>query len=263
MATTVVTGGEFEDEDVVRAYRHRAPYPDALHARLIELSSGRARLLDLGCGPGKLARALATWFDRVDAVDPSAAMLATARAADAGRHANIRWIEAAAEAATLDGPYDLAVAGASIHWMRHGEVMPKLARALAPGGPLALVDGDGATRAVWRDAFQAVVVRWIEGSGRTWDDAEHKALVTAHLPWIDICGEETFSHLVRQPLAEFIEAQHSRATWARSRMGAKAEAFDADVRAALEPFAAEGLLEFEVTARLVWGAPRETPRPIA
>jgi SAM-dependent methyltransferase len=263
MAAAQVTGGEFEDEDVVRCYRHRPPYPDALHTRLTELATGRGRLLDLGCGPGKLARGLAERFDRVDAVDPSAAMLAAGRAMDCGAHPNIRWIEAGAEDAPFDGPYDLAVAGASIHWIRHEEVMPRLARALRSGAPLALVDGDGPSEASWRDAFQAVVVRWVEKSGRTWDDTAHKALVSAHLPWIDIHGEETFTHTVQQPLDHFIEAQHSRATWARSRMGAEADAFDADLRAALEPFAADGAVSFTVAVRLAWGAPRHTRRPDA
>lgn len=263
MSGAQVTGGEFADEDVVRSYRHRPPYPDALYARLTELASGRRRLLDLGCGPGKLARGLAARFDRVDAVDPSATMLAAGRAVDQDAHPNISWIEAGAETAPLDGPYDLAVAGASIHWMRHSEVMPRLARALRSGAPLALVDGDGPSEADWREAFQAVVVRWVEKAGRTWDDTGHTALVSAHLAWFDIHGEETFTHTVRQPLDDFIGAQHSRATWARSRMGDDADAFDDELRAALEPFAADGALSFSVVVRLVWGAPRLTPRPSA
>lgn len=64
------TGAEFEDEDVVTAYIHRPDYPPALHRRLLELSPGRTRLLDLGCSPGKLARALAPRFTEAVAVDP-------------------------------------------------------------------------------------------------------------------------------------------------------------------------------------------------
>ena len=105
-----------------------------------------------------------------------------------------------------------------------------------------------------------MVVRWVERSGRTWDDTAHKALVSAHLPWVDIDGEEVFAHTVQQPLDHFIEAQHSRATWARSRMGAEADVFDAELRAALQPFAVDGAVSFTVAVRLAWGAPRLTPR---
>ena len=43
---------EFEDLDVVAAYVHRPPYPDALHDRLLDLMPGTgpetATVLDLG-----------------------------------------------------------------------------------------------------------------------------------------------------------------------------------------------------------------------
>ena len=260
----MATSGEsfpeaFEDADVVRCYRHRAPYPEALHARLIGLAAGGERLLDLGCGPGKLARALAQSFAAVDAVDPSAAMLAEAKALDAGAHPNIRWIEAKAEAAPLRGPYDLAVAGAAIHWMDHAALMPKLVQALRPGARLALVDGDGPAEAPWRAAYQAVIVRWVEKGGRRWQDAAHTALVTAHLPWFDAEGSETFATDVRQAVEDLIAAEHSRATWARSRMGADAAAFDLDLRRALEPFAEDGEVVYRTRTTLTWGRPRAEP----
>ena len=250
----------FEDSDVVRCYRHRAPYPAALHDRLFELAAAGGRLLDLGCGPGKLARALAGRFAAVDAVDPSAAMLAEARALDDGAHPNIRWIEARAEDAPLAGPYDLVVAGAAIHWMDHGRVMPMLARALCPGAPLALVDGDGPAEADWLQAYQDVIVRWVERGGRRWRDAAHTALVTAHLPWFDTDGTERFTAEVRQRVEDLIAAEHSRATWARSRMGAEAASFDADLRRALEPFAHRGEVVYRTRATLAWGRPRAERR---
>jgi len=257
-------GGEFNDEDVARCYAFRAPYPETLHERLAGLAAGRARLLDLGCGPGKLARALAGRFDAIDAVDRSHAMLAAGRELDSGRHPHINWIEARAEDIAFDGPYDLAVAGASIHWMRHDIVMPKLARALRQGAPLALVDGDGPSQAPWMDAYQTEVIRWVERSGRRWQDRAHRDLVTAHLPWIDIEGLETFTITVRQKIEDLIEAEHSRATWARSRMGAEtAEAFDASLRAILEPAAIGEAVEYVARSTIVWGRPRLSPRPTA
>src|SRR5437868_15106481 len=88
---------EFEDEDVVASYVHRPPYPEALIVRLLALMPQRGRVLDLGCGPGKLARALAPHVAGVVAVDPSAAMLRLAQAEDAGRSRNIAWTHARAE----------------------------------------------------------------------------------------------------------------------------------------------------------------------
>ena len=60
--------------------RFRPKYPPALFAWLAEVSPARAVAADVGAGSGQAAVALAAWFDRVLAVDPSAAQLASAPA---------------------------------------------------------------------------------------------------------------------------------------------------------------------------------------
>ena len=253
---------EFEDADVVACYVHRPPYPEALHARLLELMPQRGRVLDLGCGPGKLARALAPRVDQVIAVDPSAAMLDLAQALDAGANRNIAWTHARAEDLVLAPEIHLAVAGAAIHWMDPAVLFPKLAAALAPGAPVAIVEGDGPSEAAWLEAYMAVIKAWVARvTGRAWQDASHRALMSAHDPWLDVQGRETFSATIRQSVEDLIACEHSRATWARARMGASAQAFDADLRAALSPWASDGVVEYEVQTRLVWGWARPAPSP--
>ncbi|MFN3521428.1 MAG: hypothetical protein ACK4YQ_04215 [Phenylobacterium sp.] len=61
---------------------------------------------------------------------------------------------------------------ASLHWMTHAVLFPKLADALAPDGIIAAVDGDGPADAPWLADHQAVVVRWLDagqdgGPGRS------------------------------------------------------------------------------------------------
>ena len=253
------TGAEFADEDVVRAYVHRTDYPPALHDRLLDLAPGRERLLDLGCGPGKLARALAPHFTEALAIDPSRAMLALGRQLDAGAHPNIRWIEAAAEDVRLDAPVDLVVAGASLHWMEPGRVFPELARVLTADGIMAVIDGDGPAQAPWIDAWRAVIVDWVGRLGGVWNDAAHRNRMTRHEPWFDVTGREVFSAPVVQPIEDLVDAEHSRATWTRARMGERASAFDADLRAVVAPFAVEGTVSFDVRSTMVWGRPRSWP----
>jgi SAM-dependent methyltransferase len=247
---------EFQDDDVVAGYVHRPAYPDTLIARLLELMPQRGRVLDLGCGPGKLARALAPRVDEVIAVDPSAVMLRLARELDAGESYNIRWTCARAEDLDVDVPIHLAVAGAAIHWIDPAQLFPKLARWLGPGAPVAIVEGDQVSAAPWLQAWQAVIVAWVERLGRQWNDPAHRTMVTAHEPWLDVQGRETFVCSVRQSVEDLIACQHSRATWARRRMGPLAEAFDADLKAVLAPWAQDGTVTYEMETQLVWGPPR-------
>lgn len=72
---------------------------------------------------------------------------------------------------------------------------------------------------------------------------------------MDIQGRETFTATVRQPVEQLIACEHSRATWARARMGGLAEAFDSDLRAVLTPWAEHCGVTFEMETRLVWGWP--------
>ena len=259
-ADAINTGAEFADADVVRAYAFRTDYPTALHARLLELTAGRGRLLDLGCGPGKLARALAGQFGRVLAVDPSPAMLRLGQDLDRGANPNIDWIDATAETVRLEPPLDLIVAGASIHWMSPALVFPKLAAALPEPGLMAIIDGDGPAQAPWIEAWRAVIRNWVGRLGGVWNGPAHQALMSAHEPWFDRVGVETFTALVEQAVDDLIEAEHSRASWARAKMGDLAGAFDAELRAVLEPHAQAGRVSFEVRSQLSWGRPLAAPR---
>lgn len=65
--TTEVAEG-FQDEQVVAVYHQRPPYPAEAFTLLLELAAG-GPVLDLGCGPGDIARRIAPHVERVDAVD--------------------------------------------------------------------------------------------------------------------------------------------------------------------------------------------------
>ena len=242
----------FDDPDVANAYAHRAPYPGALITRLAELSPRTGRLLDLGCGPGKLTLPLAWRFDRVDAVDPAQAMIAAAKAL--APPANINWIVADAETAPLAGPYDLVTAGASIHWMRPQVLFPRLRPHLAPDGLFAVIAGDEPHQPPWAGHWPDFLRRWIGRMGRSYDRPAFEAEGAAYRAWVEVRGEEAFSSTIRQSVDDFIEGEHSRGTWARRKMGVeRAAAFDAELRDLLAPYADNGMLTYEVRARLTYG----------
>lgn len=253
-------GQAFDDIDVARAYANRAPYPPELIVRLAELAPRHGAALDLGCGPGKLARPLADLFERVDAVDPAEPMIAAGRELDDGVHQNVRWLVASAEDAQLHGPYDLVTAGASIHWMDHQTLFPRLRTQMTPDGIVAIVGGDEAADPPWAQEWPALMSAWISRMGGTYNRRTFAVEMCAHEAWMDIAGRETITSTVSQTVEAFIDGEHSRGTWTRRKMGADlALAFDADLRALLSPHARDGVLTYRVKTLLTHGRPRSAP----
>jgi SAM-dependent methyltransferase len=248
----------FDDADMARSYRFRPPYAPALYERLLELVPEPRRLLDLGCGPGKIAGALADRFDQVVALDPSGPMIAAGQESHGQRHPNIRWLQSRVEDADLDGAFDLVTAGASLHWMDHEILFPRLAE-LTP--TVAAIGGDEPAEVPWREEWRALNYRWLERIGRTPDPVGRAAAGQAHEAWLDIAGREAFDFTYLQPIEDFIACQHSRAAWSRAVMGEDlAQAFDRDIATTLAPWTEDGVLTLALTSHLTWGAPRRAPR---
>lgn len=259
-------GATFAEEDVAACYAQRAPYAPGLYAFLLEITPGRARALDLGCGPGKVARVLADHFAEVVALDPSVAMLEAGQAADDGRHGNITWTLGRGEDHQSAAGYDLVTAGSSIHWPDHAVLFPKLA---GWTGIVAIIDGDDAVvkpcgEAAWLDFLKRWLARMAEqtpAARRPYDPVAAKAEATRHEAWMDIAGRERFAFTFPQTVEDFIAGQHSRATWSRAAMGGELAArFDAELDDLMRPFAVDGVLALEMVSHLTWGAPRTVRR---
>ncbi|HXC57331.1 MAG TPA: class I SAM-dependent methyltransferase [Rhizomicrobium sp.] len=249
-----MTGNAFDDPDVARCYAHRPPYAPALFDFLLALVPQRRVLADLGCGPGKIAAALAERFAHVIAVDPSGPMIETARGLVG--HPNIVWRHARAEDADLGAHIDLVTIGSAVHWMAHDVLFPRLADRASL---IAIIGGDGADAPPWQDGWRDAMTRWLARIGLTYDEKAFTADGRRYEAWLDIAGRRSFTHTVRQRAADFIAAQHARATWTRARMGdALARDFDRDLETLLRPWSEDGMLTYDVTSELTWGAPRRT-----
>src|SRR3989440_9861180 len=104
-------------------------------------ASGDERALDVGCGAGALAFALAPIVREVVGVDrvPELLELARERAAD---HRNVTFVEGDAEHLPFDdGSFDLACTLRTLHHVPRPElVLAELVRVTRPGGRLLVVD---------------------------------------------------------------------------------------------------------------------------
>lgn len=96
--------------------------------------------LEIGCGTGRFARALAARFASVTAIDISPASLELARARST-EHPNIDYVCADVESwAWPESSFDCVVCLAALHHMRLEPTISRMKRALRPGGTLIIHD---------------------------------------------------------------------------------------------------------------------------
>jgi SAM-dependent methyltransferase len=255
--TTEVAEG-FQDEGVAAVYHQRPPYPAEAIDQLLALAHS-GPVLDLGCGPGDIARRIAPNVERVDAIDFSAAMVARGKQLPGGDHSAIHWQVAAAEHAELHPPYALATAGESLHWMDWDVVLPRL------GTTLAIVERDwGGTPAV----SEALLPLWQRYSSvRNYQPHDLIEELTERRLFA-VLGERHCEPEPWQPtIEEYLDARHSQRGFSRTHMGERTAAeFDQAVRDTLLQLAASGdlgttgdRLELTAGARVIWGNSSAAP----
>lgn len=115
----------------------RPPLHELILERLVPPSRRYQNGLDVGCGTGRSAVALAQHCHRVTAIDPSPAMLAQAAA-----HPSIEFLAADAPglAATNAGPFDCITFAGSLFYAKSPELRTALPRLLAADGNLLIYD---------------------------------------------------------------------------------------------------------------------------
>ena len=127
---------------VAEAYdRERPSYPPELIESACTTAGLQAgsRVLEIGCGTGKLTQALLERGLVVDAVDPGANMIAFARRRVRDSDAVEFHLGRFEEVSLPERAFDAVFSAAAFHWVDPKFGWAKAARSLRPGGTLALI----------------------------------------------------------------------------------------------------------------------------
>ena len=229
--------------------RYRLAYPERLIARLavlLGLEPGDA-VLDLGCGPGSLALPLARMGLAVTAADPEPEMLAAAETAagTAGLRLNF-WRGGSYDLEPAMGPYRLVTIGRAFHWMDRLATLAMLDRVIVPGGAVALFHD--AHPVLPENEWFKILCKVGDRYGRAAQPhmAERKAL--GHRRYEPFLFQSAFTRLdglsvtVRKPISEdeIVGRAFSQSTTSPEKLGARADAFETELRERLRALSAEG-----------------------
>ncbi len=154
-------------------YARNASFVADLGQPLLEMLAARAgeRILDLGCGDGRLTQALVEAGCEVVGVDASESQVAAARRL--GLDARVM----SGEELQLEGEFDGVFSNAALHWMkRPARVVEGVYRALKPGGRFVGELGAHDNLVAVRHAIRAA----LERPGIRYDDLDPWYFPTTH-----------------------------------------------------------------------------------
>jgi SAM-dependent methyltransferase len=237
--------------------RFRPKYPPALVSLLREnfRLDGTGRLLDLGCGPGPVAIALAHLFDEVLAMDPDDGMRAEGEriARERGIN-NIEWrFGGSKDLSPALGQFRLVTMGNSFHWMDRARTLDALYDLVTDGGGIAVV-GEGAPippppMTPWRAAINGVIKRYLGDRPLPWENRDlrpadlHETYI-ARSRFKDLASYvESFD--VEWTVDSIIGNLYSMSFCSRRVLGDRVEAFERDLRAAILEVEPSGILKGE------------------
>jgi SAM-dependent methyltransferase len=237
--------------------RYRLPYPASLVRDLLARAGvvPSDRLLDLACGPGRATFPLAGSFREAWAIDLEPEMIEIARRGAAGRGAaNITWMVGRAE--ELDAPpgsFGLVTAGDAFHRLDQPVVARLALRWLRPGGCIAILGSRGlmSSGAPWQQVAAQVMRRHSRLDAAPVPAAPGRDEVVERMELV--LREAGFAEVASYPFVEphdwtadaIIGNLFSTSVCSRRALGASADAFAAELKAALLAHDARGLYHEE------------------
>jgi SAM-dependent methyltransferase len=188
-------------------------------------------------------------------------MISEGRSRPGGAASNLVWLTGAIEDVQLDVPYDLVVAGDSVHWFDWRVVFPRIATVLASGGHLAIVARNWFAAPELRRLFGPIYERF--AANRDFRPLDPIVELERRGVFVRVGGHTTTPTSWRPTLGEILRCHHSQNGFDLERMSEdEAAAFDDAIKGAMRTFVREGTLserhgrfDLDMTSTVVWGRP--------
>lgn len=199
----------------------RPTYPTELFSWLARQAPDHAVAWDAGCGNGQAAVALAAWFERVEASDPSAEQIARARP-----HPRVHYRVARAEDGGLpDAGVSLLTVAQALHWFDQPAFAAEAARVLKPGGVLAAwtyacCRVDAAVDAVFDVLYEDILGEWWTPERKLVDNGYRDIA----LPWPELADIPAFEIALDWTLPQYLDYLRS---WSSTQRCLRATGVDA------------------------------------
>jgi SAM-dependent methyltransferase len=243
--------------------RFRRRYPHALIEKIAARCGldGRGRLLDLGCGPGFIAIAMAPYFAEVVGIDPLPAMLRAAAREARAVGVKLKLVRGSSETLSPElGIFRMTAMGRSFHWMDRDVTLRALDQLIEPNGAIALLSEHHTDTPEngWNAAWEATANKWSPEASR-WrryrrgPDWEGHEVVLRRSPFSTV-ERLSVVESYRTNLDQIIGQTYSKSITSPAVLGRNRRAFEEELRAALLDFSPSGLFTetVEYTALLAW-----------
>ena len=227
----------------------RPPYSPRLIRRVARFTGlvPDHRVLDLGCGPGMLAGALARMGADVVAMDPEPEMLRIAEA-EFGGGGRISFVRGSSfDLSSALGRFRLVTMGRSFQWTDRVETLRRLDAMIEPGGAVALFNSGHreAPGMDWIAPYRALVHRYaaddrthVKRQADAW--VGHEAILLASA--FSVLDEVAVIERRQMSVEQLVQRALSRSSTTPERLGPAATRFVAEIEALLRPMAIDGAL---------------------
>jgi 2-polyprenyl-3-methyl-5-hydroxy-6-metoxy-1,4-benzoquinol methylase len=245
----------------------RPAYSAFLIRRVVELCALNVthKVLDLGTGPGQLARAFAPFVAEVTAMDPEPEMLQIARKEAASGHFKIRFVQGGSyDLGRQLGQFQAVTIGRAFHWMDRAATLNLLDAMIESNGAVVLFDDNHpqVPENSWHSAYEKVIERYSE------DDVERQKRGSPE--WLKneaILLASPFHEMERISIIErrstalerFTDRALSLSITSRDRLGARADDLASEIEDLMAGYALNGGVT-EVIESTALIARRNAPR---